>query len=109
MPPSPLPVINRQRDFMAKVSEDYCGASAPKAETIFGWNRHSVRLGLQERRTGIICVDNYRARDYQKSEQRLPNLEADIRSLVDAKAQADPKFNLLFVMLVSVLELYERH
>lgn len=87
---------HRKRDFMAKVSEDYCGGSARKAETIFGWNRHSVQLGLQERRTGIICVDNYRARGCQKSEQRLPNLEADIRSLVDAKAQADPKFQSTF-------------
>ena len=87
---------NRKRDFMAKVSEDYCGGSARKAETIFGWNRHSVQLGLQERRTGIVCVDNYRARGSHKSEQRLPNLEADIRSLVDAQAQADPKFRSTF-------------
>jgi len=87
---------NRKRDFMAKVSEDYCGGSARKAETLFGWNRHSVQLGLQERRTGIICVDNYRARGCHKSEERLANLEADIHSLVDAKAQADPKFQSTF-------------
>ena len=87
---------NRKRDFIAKVSEDYCGGSARKAETIFGWNRHSVQLGLQERRTGIICVDNYQARGCHKSEERLPNLEADIRSLVDTKAQADPKFQSTF-------------
>ena len=87
---------NRKRDFMAKVSEDYCRGSARKAETIFGWNRHSVQLGLQERRTGIICVDNYRARGCHKSEERLPNLETDIRSLVDAQAQADPKFRSTF-------------
>lgn len=29
---------NRKQDFMAKVSEDYCGGSARKAETIFGLN-----------------------------------------------------------------------
>lgn len=87
---------NRKRDFMAKVSEDYCEGSARKAETIFGWNRHSVQLGLQERRTGIICVDNYRARGCYKSEKRLPKLETDIRSLVDAKAQADPKLQSTF-------------
>lgn len=87
---------NRKRDFMAKVSEDYCGGSARKAETIFGWNRHSVQLGLPERRTGIICVDNYRARGCHKSEKRLPNLEVDIRSLVDGQAQADPKFQSIF-------------
>ena len=82
---------NRKRDFMAKVALDYFDGSARKAETILGWNRHGVQLGLQERRTGIICVDNYRARGCHKTEERLPNLEADIRSLVDAQAQADPK------------------
>jgi len=87
---------NRKRDFMAKVSEDYCGGSARQAETIFGWNGHCVQLGLKERQTGIISVDNYRARGSHKSEERLPNLEADISSLVDGKAQADPKFQSNF-------------
>lgn len=82
----------RKRDFMAKVSEDYFDSSARKAETVLGWDRRSVQLGLHERRTGIVCVDNYQARGRYKSEEKLPNLEAHIRSLVDAQAQADPKF-----------------
>jgi hypothetical protein len=53
---------NRKRDFMAKVAEDYLEGSARRAETLFGWNRHSVQLGLHERRTGIACVDAYTAR-----------------------------------------------
>lgn len=82
----------RKRDFIAKVSEDYFDGSARKVETVFGWDRRTVQLGLHERRTGIVCLDNYRARGRHKSEEKLPHLEADIRSLVDAKAQADPKF-----------------
>jgi hypothetical protein len=88
---------NQKRDFIAKVAEDYCNSSARKAETVFGWCRHSVQLGLHERRTGIICVDNYRARGRHKSEKKLPNLEEDIRSLVDVQAQADPKFQSTFL------------
>lgn len=88
---------NRKRNFMGKVAEDYCHGSARKAETIFGWCRISVELGLHERRTGIICVDNYRARGRHKSEEKLPNLETDIRFLVDAQAQADPKFQSTFL------------
>jgi hypothetical protein len=87
---------SRKRDFMAKVTEDYFDDSARKAETVLGWNRHSVQLGRHERRTGIVCVDNYRARGSHKSEAILPNLEADIHCLVDAQAQADPKFQSTF-------------
>ncbi len=86
----------RKRDFMAKVAEDYLDGSARRAETVFGWNRHSVHLGLHERRTGIVCVDNYRARGRDKSEEKLPTLEADIRSLVERQVQADPKFQSTF-------------
>jgi hypothetical protein len=87
----------RKRDFMAKVTEDYFDGSARKAETIMGWNRRSIQVGLNERRTGLICVDNYQARGRHKSEQVLPNLEADIRSLVDTQAQADPKLQSTFL------------
>lgn len=88
---------NRKRAFMAKVTEDYFNGSARKAETVLGWCRHSVQLGLHERRSGIVCVDNYQARGRYKSEEILPNLEADMRSLVDAQAQADPKFQSTFL------------
>jgi hypothetical protein len=83
---------NRKRNFMAKVAEDHLEGSARRAETVFGWNRHTVQLGLHERRTGIICLDDYRSRGRHKSEELLPRLESDIRSLVDKQAQCDPKF-----------------
>jgi hypothetical protein len=81
----------RKRDFMAKVAEDYMGGSARLTETVLGWNRRSVQLGLHERRTGISCVDDYRSRGRHKSEALLPNLEQDIRALVEPQTQADPK------------------
>ncbi len=87
----------RKRDFIAKVTQDYFDGSARKAETVMGWNRRSIQLGLNERRTGLQCVDNYQARGRHKSEQVLPNLEADIRSLVDTQAQADPKLQSTFL------------
>jgi len=88
---------HRKRDFMAKVAEDYFGGSARKTETFLGWNRDSVQLGLHERQSGIICVDNYRARGRPKSEAVVSNLEANIASLVDVQAQADPKFQSTFL------------
>jgi len=88
---------HRKRDFMAKVAEDYFEGSARKTETVLGWNRDSVQLGLHERRSGLLCVDNYRARGRHKSETILTNLETDIRNLVDVQAQADPKFQSTFL------------
>ena len=82
---------HKKRDYMTKVASDYFDGSARKTETEMGSLRHSVQLGLNERRTGIVCVDNYGARGRHKSEENLPNLVSDIRSLVDAQVQADPK------------------
>ncbi len=62
-------------------------------------NRQTVQLGLYERRTGSVCVDNYRDRGTHKSEECLPNLEADIHSLVNAQAQAAPRFDSKLVKL----------
>jgi Rhodopirellula transposase DDE domain len=81
----------RKRDFMGKVAEDYFKGSARKAESVMGWKRTSVQTGIHERRTGLICVDNYGARGRRKSEETRPNLESDIKSLVDGQVQADPK------------------
>ena len=82
---------HKKREFIAKVIEDYCEGSARKGETVMGWNRKSIELGMHERRTGVRCVDNYGARGRYKSEEKLPNLEVDIRSIVDGQSQADPK------------------
>lgn len=86
----------RKRDFIAKVAEDYFGGSARKAESEMGWKRTAVQTGLHERRTGITCVDNYRARGRNKIEENLANLESDIRSLIDGQEQADPKMQTTF-------------
>lgn len=86
----------RKRDFMAKVAQDYFNGSARKAESGLGWKRTSVQTGLHARRTGLICLDNYQARGRHKSERVLPNLVADIHSLVDEQAQADPQMKSTF-------------
>jgi hypothetical protein len=71
---------HRRWAFMAKVAEDYFEGSARQTETYLGWNRGNVQLGLHERRSQILCADNYQARDRYKSEALLPQLEADIRA-----------------------------
>lgn len=77
---------------MANVAAELLGGSAWRAESQFGWNRHTVALGLHERASGIVCVDNFQARGNKKSEAKRPALERDIRALADPHSQADPPF-----------------
>ncbi|WP_212567806.1 hypothetical protein RVR34_21300 [Microcystis aeruginosa FBCC-A68] len=81
---------------MAQVTIDYFNSSPRRAETELGWSRQAIATGLKELETGIICVDNYRARGRKKTEELLPNLEADIKSLVEMYSQADPKLQSTF-------------
>jgi hypothetical protein len=50
-----------------------------------------VNLGLAERRSGIRCLENFTARGKKKSEVQLPQLETDIRALMDPQSPADPQ------------------
>jgi len=81
-----------KRAFVAQVTIDYFEGSSRNAESQMGWSRKTVAIGLKELETGIVCVDNYKARGRKKAEQRLTNLEEDIRSLIDGNSQTDATF-----------------
>lgn len=81
-----------RRQFQAEVAGQYCEGNPRRAETVFGWGRDAVKLGLQERRTGIRCVDDYSSRGRHKTEDKFPALTAEIQALVEPESQADPKF-----------------
>ena len=51
-----------RRAFMAEMTLKYCGGRARLAETVFGWGRETVEVGLAEKRTGIECVGAQPAR-----------------------------------------------
>jgi hypothetical protein len=82
----------RRRQFQAEVAAKFCQGSPRRAERIFGWGRDAVNTGLNERRTGIRCVDNVTARGQRKSEEQFPELVSEIHALVEPESQADPKF-----------------
>jgi hypothetical protein len=82
----------RRRRFQAEVALRYCGGSARKAETTFGWGRDAVRTGLGELRTGIRCLDSYYLTGRKKTEELCPAIEDHTRRLVEPHSQADPKF-----------------
>jgi transposase len=82
----------KRRQFMAEMTLKYCDGSARKAEAVFGWGREAVYTGLNEKRTGIRCLDNFQGRGRRKTEELTPQLTKEIQRIVEPQAQADPKF-----------------
>jgi hypothetical protein len=82
-----------RRAFQAEMTLKYCQGNSLQAETVFGWGRHTVVLGLSERRTGIICLGAQAAFSGRKRwEDQHPEVAAALRQLADAHAQQDPTF-----------------
>ncbi len=82
----------KKRAFMAQVAIDYFNQSPRQTERELGWSRKAIATGIKELETGITCLDNYQARGRKKTEIILPQLETDIKSLIENYSQADPKF-----------------
>jgi hypothetical protein len=81
----------QRRLFQAEVAIELCGGSARHAERRFGWGRDTVEKGLNELQHGVRCLENFAARGRQRSEQKDPQLAADIRAIVEPHTHADPE------------------
>jgi DDE family transposase len=81
----------RRRSFQAEVTTELCGGNARQAERRFGWGRETVAKGLHERQHGVRCLENFAARGRQRSEDKDPQLAADIRTIVEPHTYADPE------------------
>lgn len=82
---------HQRRLFMAEVANQLCDGNPRQAERRFGWGRATVETGLHEARQGIRCLENFAARGRQRSEDKNPQLAADIRAIVEPHTQADPE------------------
>ena len=84
---------SKRRAFQAAMSLKYCQGSPRLTETVFGWGRENVAVGLAERRTGITCVGAQAIYGGAKLwEKRQPEAAAALRELAEAYAQQDPTF-----------------
>lgn len=82
-----------RRAFQAEMALKYCGGNPLLAETIFGWGRHTVEVGLAERRTGIMCLGAQSACSGRKPwEDTQPEAAEALWRLAEAHAQQDPTF-----------------
>lgn len=82
---------HQRRLFQAQVCLALCDGSPRQAERRFGWGRQTVQKGLHEWRTGVRCLENFPARGSRRSEERDPQLAADIRAVVEPHTYADPE------------------
>jgi Rhodopirellula transposase DDE domain len=83
----------KRRAFEAEMALKYCEGNPLRAESIFGWSRRTVAVGLAERRTGLVCLGAQSARSGRKRwEDRHPEAAADLCRLAESQAQQDPTF-----------------
>jgi hypothetical protein len=76
---------------MADVTQTLLAGRVRVAEDVFGWGRATVELGMNELRTGIVCVNDLSRRRKPKAEEKHPQMLVDIRAIMAPESQADPR------------------
>jgi len=81
-----------RRQFMAEVVKGLGIGGQTLVERELGWNRRTIRKGMQELESGQPIIDGFDRSGRKGAEVKLPNLLKDIKSLVDPQSQTDPSF-----------------
>ena len=92
-----------RRLFMARTVKELGPGGQQRAARELRWGRMTIRKGLHELDSGVICIDAFALRGRKRAEAHLPNLLMDIQALVDSQSQADPQFrsNRLYTRLTA--------
>jgi hypothetical protein len=81
-----------RRAFIAGVVKELGYGGQSRARKELGWADGTIRKGLREQASGMVCVDAFNLRGRWPAEKRLPNLLVDIKAIVDGQSQTDPQF-----------------
>jgi Rhodopirellula transposase DDE domain len=81
-----------RRLFMARTVKELGPGGQQRAARELRWGRMTLRKGLHELASGVICVDAFALRGRKRAEAHLPNLLTDIQAIVDRQSQAAPQF-----------------
>ena len=92
-----------RRLFMARTVKELGPGGQQRAARELRWGRMTIRKGLHELDSGVMCVDAFALRGRKRAEAHLPNLLTDIQAIVDSQSQADPQFrsNRLYTRLTA--------
>lgn len=90
-----------RRRFQAQTVKTLGEGGQRLAERELGWNRQTLRKAARELESGFACLGTIANRRRKLAEERLPNLLADIKAIVDGQSQTDPQFrsNRLYTRL----------
>ena len=78
-----------RRSAMGDVALSLLDGKPRVAEDVFGWNRATVQLGINEFRTKIICVNDLSGRRKPKAEEKDPRLLTDIIEIMNPHSHAE--------------------
>lgn len=81
-----------RRLFMARTVKELGPGGQRRAERELAWSRVTIRKGMHELASGVICLDAFTLRGRKRAEDHLPALLSDIQALVDSQSQTDPQF-----------------
>jgi hypothetical protein len=77
---------------MASVVEGMGWGGPSWAKRELGWDRTTVKKGLCELRSGVVCIDNLGQRGRKGFAMKLPQLKIDLLAIGEASCQTDPTF-----------------
>ena len=59
------------------------------AENVFGWSRSAVEVGIHEFQTGISCVNDISTRLKPTTEEKNPDLLAEIHAIMEPHSETE--------------------
>jgi Rhodopirellula transposase DDE domain len=92
-----------RRLFMARTVQELGRGGQQRAACELGWGRMTIRKGMHELDSGLVCVDAFALRGRKPAEDHLPKGLIDIKAIVDSQSQTDPQFrtNRLYTRLTA--------
>ena len=59
------------------------------AESVFGWSRGAVEVGIHEHQSGIACINDISTRVKPKTEDKHPELLTQIQAIMEPHSQSE--------------------
>jgi hypothetical protein len=74
---------------MGDVTASLLNSRIRVAGDVFGWDRPTVELGMNEFKSKILCVNDLSARKKPKAEEKDPRLMTDLIEIMTPHSEAE--------------------